>query len=484
MSKSPVVRRLVRSLDTQMKVVDTWQTAPLSEDSEAGILDRESSVAHVRVLTGSTAMAAYLIDAGGLSIGREDCDLVIEGDIRISRKHARIERSIAGWQFQDLNSRNGFFVNGRGFGPGERVPLPDGSVIRLGDSLLVFRAQKLPDDDRGDSPVFPGISPAAATVRRRIDALAAATGHVLILGETGTGKERVARAIGEVRTPPPLVTLNCAQLSRELARAELFGYVRGAFTHAINNKPGLVDLAGDGALFLDEIGELPFDVQAELLRFLEDGSYRAVGSTELRHSHARVVAATNVDLDEAVHQGKFRRDLLARLRAANTPLELPPLRDRREDVLGWTQLFFRQIGRDAGPRPWATGALECLLLYPWPENLRELLGAVRHAATEAAELPCERSHLPAKLRAHRHTLRAPHNPRSDDQTPAVEQRDMPPRQSDPGREEIEDALRRTEGRMRSAAQLLGVDRRKLYRLCERFGIVFEAFRPDTHREDE
>jgi transcriptional regulator with GAF, ATPase, and Fis domain len=471
-----------------MRVIDTWQTAPPSDDSEQGGLELTQS-AHLRILAGTCSQPAYPVEIQGLSIGREDCDVVIADDPRISRKHARVERSFAGWQFQDLGSRNGFYVNGRGFGRGQRTPLPDGSVIRIGDSVMVFRTTAPPTDLRVDSPVFPGVSPEASSVRRRIDELAAAFGHVLVLGETGTGKESVAKAIGAQRAPHPFVTLNCAQLNREMARSELFGHVRGAFTNAVGTRPGLVDLAGEGALFLDEIGDLPLDVQAELLRFLEDGSYRALGSTDLRKSSARVVAATNIDLDHAVHQARFRRDLLARLRATNTPLTLPPLRDRREDILGWTQLFFRLRGRDPGPRPWTAGALECLLLYPWQENLRELLAAVNFAASQTPEFPCTRTHLPAQVRAHRSVLRVPADARPDEPTPAPRpppapppalapplEDDLPPR-ADPTRDEIVEVLKQTRGRMRTTAQLLKIDRRRLYRLCKAYDIT-----PDDHRD--
>jgi transcriptional regulator with GAF, ATPase, and Fis domain len=124
--------------------------------------------------------------------------------------------------------------------------------------------------------------------------------------------------------------------------------VRGAFRGAHTAKAGLVDAAGSGVLFLDEVGELPLDVQGDLLRFLDDGSFRAVGSIELRHSSARIIAATNVDLDDAVRAGRFRRDLLARLRASNRPVELPPLRQRPEDILGWARRFALKLASD-GP---------------------------------------------------------------------------------------------------------------------------------------
>ena len=477
-----------------MTVVETWQTEQ-QDDSAVDFKELDQAIAHVRVLTGRSPHAVHVFPSRGTSLGRVggDCDFVVD-DGRMSRRHARIERSAAGWQLQDLGARNRGFVDGRGYGAFERVPLVDGAVLRFGDTLMVFRASPPTGDGRTDSLVFPGVSPVAVSVRRRIDTLAAGAGHVLILGETGTGKERVARAISEHRATQPFVTLNSAELSRDLARSELFGYARGAFTDARANKPGLVDTAGDGVLFLDEIGELSLEVQPELLRFLEDGSYRPVGSTELRKSNARLVAATHVDLEQAVEQGRFRRDLLARLRASNTPLVLPPLRERREDLLGWTELFVRQQARDVGAIPWTAGALECLLLYPWPENLRGLGAVVTVVSAESPSFPCKTEHLPPQMLAHRGALRArvggpavdEHTPQSPAPVPrgsVTGHAAHAPRPA-PNRTEIEDALRQTQGNMRLTAQVLEVDRRKLYRLCEQFGIQRESYRGDTQREDE
>src|SRR5262249_46325652 len=153
------------------------------------------------------------------------CD-VRSDDARMSRQHARIERNALGWQLVDLGSRNGGFVDGLGFAPQQCVTLADGAVIRLGDTLFVFRMSLPAADARSEDPVFPGVSPVAAGVRRRIDVLAAGSGHVLILGETGTGKERVSRAVASRASR--VVTLNCAELTRELARSELFGHARGS----------------------------------------------------------------------------------------------------------------------------------------------------------------------------------------------------------------------------------------------------------------
>jgi two-component system NtrC family response regulator len=456
--------------------IETCPTDP-QDDSVAGSLGPENTFAHLRILTGSPHAVHVFSSRKGVSIGRftSDCELVVD-DRRMSRRHARIEHSAAGWQLQDLGARNRGYVDGRGYSAGDRVALTDGAVLRFGNTLMVFRASPPTVDGKADSPSFPGISPVAVEVRRRIAALASGTGHVLIVGETGVGKERVAQAIGETRAPHPFVTVNSAELSHHLARSELFGHVKGAFTNATANKPGLVDTAGDGVLFLDEIGELSLDVQAELLRFLEDGSYRPLGSTELRHSNARVIAATHVDLDQAAQNGKFRRDLLARLRASNTPLELPPLRERREDILGWTHVFFRERTRDVGPNPWSVGALECLLLYPWTYNLRDLRGVVAGVVEQAWSFPCRTEHVPEPLRAHRGRLRAP-------VAVALPDESAPPR-ADPPSNEIELALRETHGNMRMTAQQLGIDRRKLYRLCKRYGLAAESYRAGPEGDDD
>ncbi len=443
--------------------------------------------AQVRVVLGDR-LAVHDVAPGGTSFGRageqREADVVFE-DRRMSRRHARIERDALGWRLVDLGSRNGGFVDGGAVEHGGAVALRDGAVIRLGDTIGVFR-EEASGPPEAESDAFPGASPQASRVRQWLRKLARAAGHVLILGETGTGKERAARSLGAAGGP--FVPQNCAELSRELARSELFGHLRGAFSGAAMAKPGLVEAAAGGVLFLDEIGELALDVQGDLLRFLEDGSYRPIGATELRHSTARVVAATNVDLDEAVRRGAFRRDLLARLRASNAPLQLPPLRERREDLLGWTDHFLREAGA-APAQAWNAGAAECLLLYPWPENLRELRGAVRGLVAGEPAWPVSSSALPERIQAHRRTLRpderaASSAPLAPLATPAPRAPPGPaaPPAADPTREQIVAALEQKGGRMRSVAELLGIDRRKLYRLCEQHGIDFGSYRRTSSQE--
>jgi predicted component of type VI protein secretion system len=220
----------------------------------------------------------------GIVVGRDAGEIRID-DSRISRQHVRIERVTSGWRLVDLGSRNGGVIDGRSSKTHEHAAMSDGAVLLLGDSLLVvFCMSPALGDSQSEVEAFPGVSPAAAAVRRRIDVLPAAPGHALILGETGTGKERVARAIAEPRKAQLLVTQNCGKLGRELARAELFGHTQGAFSGATHSMRGLGDAAGDGVLFLDEIGELSLDVQKELLRFLEDETDRPVGPGGLHSS--------------------------------------------------------------------------------------------------------------------------------------------------------------------------------------------------------
>ncbi len=447
------------------------------EDSAVAATPAPTAQAYLLVVHPWAQRASYKVSAPGVTLGRAStppqADRTFD-EPRMSRLHARLTHGASSWQLVELGSRNGTYVDGRALRASQEVALTDGAVLRLGDLVAVFREAPpgtfdVPTSDEQVS--FPGVSPGALAVRRRLRELAAASGHVLVVGETGTGKERASRAIGA--PGQEVLALNCAELTRHVARAVLFGYAQGAFTGATSAKAGLVDAAGGGVLFLDEVGELPLDVQGDLLRFLEDGSYRPIGSKEIRKSKARVVAATNVDLDDAAREGRFRRDLLARLRAHNPTVKLPPLRERREDILGWANHFAARAF-DVSGELWSSGAAECLLLYPWPENLRELRGTIRALAFEAAHGPRPSTDLPAPLHAHRRGLRGV--------APSPPMVAVPRRGEEPTRAEIEAMLRQTKGVMRAAAEKLQVDRRQLYRLCTRLGIDIECYRVEPEPE--
>jgi two-component system NtrC family response regulator len=236
-------------------------------------------------------------------------------------------------------------------------------------------------------------------VRQLVARVAATEATVLVRGETGTGKELVARAIHELsgRATGPLVAINCGALPEQLVESELFGHRKGAFTGADDHRTGLFEVADGGTLFLDEIGELSKPLQARLLRVLESGEIRRVGENEPLTVDVRVVCATHRDLEAMVAAGEFREDLLFRINTFE--IVVPPLRDRREDVPELVHHFVRR-GRPAVPDE-ATVAepevLERLAVHRWPGNIRELANAVEHALVLCDALPIRLEHLPARL---------------------------------------------------------------------------------------
>jgi transcriptional regulator with GAF, ATPase, and Fis domain len=216
---------------------------------------------------------------------------------------------------------------------------------------------------------------------QRVELVAATDATVLIQGETGTGKELFARAIHDLsqRKTRPLVKVNCAALPATLIESELFGHERGAFTGALSRRVGRFELAHQGSLFLDEIGEMPLDVQAKLLRVLQEGEFERVGGTETRSVDVRVIAATNRNLEEAVAEGSFRGDLYYRLNVV--PIELPSLRERRGDIALLASFFAtrtaKRLGKTINGVPAAV--LEAMERYEWPGNVRELGNLVERA---------------------------------------------------------------------------------------------------------
>ncbi len=230
-----------------------------------------------------------------------------------------------------------------------------------------------------------GTSPKMRSVYKLIDGVASATSTVLILGESGTGKELVARAIHQrsARASKPFVAVNCAAIPKELVESELFGHVRGAFTGAQSARTGLFESAHGGTILLDEVGDLPLAAQVKLLRTLQEGEVKRVGSDETKIVDVRVLAATNVDLQTKIANGSFRRDLYYRLNVIALPL--PPLRQRGDDVTvlayHFVQKYARRMNRDV--KKITPDALEGLRTYNWPGNVRELEHAIEHAVVLA-----------------------------------------------------------------------------------------------------
>jgi DNA-binding NtrC family response regulator len=293
-----------------------------------------------------------------------------------------------------------------------------------------------------------------------IDAAANTDSTVLILGESGTGKELVARALHErgPRKGKPFVALNCAAMTESLLESELFGHARGAFTDAKNARIGLFVKAGSGTLFLDEIGDMPAGMQAKLLRALEARMVRPVGSDSEVPFRARIVAATNKDLEAEIDEGRFRQDLYYRVNVIRIPV--PPLRARGSDVLLLAQAFAQKLAHRLNKK--VTGisasAAERLLAYPWPGNVRELQNAIERAValTRFEEIVVD--DLPQPVREHR---RAALLTAGEDVSAFLPMHEVE-------RRYILRVLESTGGNKSAAAQILGFDRRTMYRKLERF----------------
>ncbi|MDY7228205.1 sigma-54-dependent transcriptional regulator [Hyalangium rubrum] len=307
----------------------------------------------------------------------------------------------------------------------------------------------------GERPSFLSESRAMQTVRRLVERVAPSGANVLITGEHGTGKEVVARALHAASGRPdsPFVAVNSGGLSEGVFESELFGHVKGAFTDAKTDRIGCFELADGGTLFLDEIGNMPLGQQAKLLRVLQTGELHPVGSSKVRRVSVRVISATNADLSRAVAEGRFREDLLYRLNTVE--VQLPPLRDRREDIPLLAAHFLGEQGRRYG-RPnmrLSPGALEALMAYPWPGNVRELEHSVERALLMASgdEVTAEDLLL---RRASREGAS-----RLEEMTLEEVERYL-----------IERALTRHEGNVSDAAKALGLSRSALYRRMQHYGI--------------
>ncbi len=298
-----------------------------------------------------------------------------------------------------------------------------------------------------------GQSPAMQEVFRLIERAGPSDKAILIQGESGTGKELVARALHRrsLRADKPMVVINCAALPETLLESELFGHERGAFTGAVATKQGLFEIADRGTLFIDEIGEMPGSLQAKLLRVLEDGSMRRIGSLQERRVNVRLLAATNRDMAKEVAANRFREDLYYRINVMS--LELPPLRQRVGDIPLLVRHFLKSN--------WTIqpAALEALERYQWPGNVRQLINAIERAKIMADDYEIRLSDLPREV---------VHAASGGEARPvAIDDIDD---LASIQRHKIIEVLKREGGNKSRAAKALGIDRRKLYRLLEKYSI--------------
>jgi DNA-binding NtrC family response regulator len=349
----------------------------------------------------------------------------------------------------------------------DEAACPD-QLARLIESAAEYYGQSL-GGHRGIAPpgkepwgrMLVGESKALEEVVRTIRLVGPRRSTVLIIGETGTGKELVARAIhmASNRAHIPLVALNCTALPQGLLETELFGHVKGAFTGAVQSRAGHFEMANRGTMFLDEIGDLPLETQAKLLRVLQEREFQRLGSTETVRVDTRVICATNLDLAERVEKGQFREDLYYRLNVV--PLVVPPLRERRGDIPALVHHFMEKVSRQEGvpAKKIAMETLERLMEYDWPGNVRQLENAIERAMVLSGNRECLYAGdfplpAPARFRAARITIlpeiEVPEEGLDFERTVGRIERTL-----------IDQALRRTGGNKRQAAEMLRLKRTTL-----------------------
>jgi len=310
------------------------------------------------------------------------------------------------------------------------------------------------------APVFK--SKVMQEMEELISAMAPSDANVLITGESGVGKEVVANVIHSKsrRAGKPLVKLNCAAFPQTMIESELFGYVKGAFTGAMNDFSGMIAEARGGTLFLDEISEMPADLQTRFLRVLQGGEYRSLGSTRMSKADFRVITATNRPIAQALAENRLRSDLYYRINTFQ--IEVPPLRERKEDipplVTTFVQRFAAQLGK-AEPTI-APEAFQKLLDYSWPGNVRELQNAIEYAVVLARNDVIGIKELPAEIQL----------PPALQTTPGPARRGGVASLNDMERETILQALAQTHGNKKKAAELLGIQRPTLYNKMKRYAI--------------
>jgi DNA-binding NtrC family response regulator len=329
---------------------------------------------------------------------------------------------------------------------------------RVARDMDLDRENRLLREQLRSKPGFGGMIGVSAKMQRVYKMIEKVSQHeypVLILGESGTGKELVAKSIhySGKRKERPFAPVDCSSLVPTLIESELFGYVKGAFTGAMQSKQGLLEAAQGGTLFLDEIGDMPVDLQAKLLRALQEREVKPVGSTERRHINIRIIAATNRDLETAIRSGAFRQDLYFRLNVVQ--IKLPPLRERKSDIQLLVISFLEKFSDPHGPtRTISDDAMRRLIAYDWPGNVRELENAIERAVAMGSGPIVHVGDLPSNL----HYPSSERVPDKDELLPMEELE----------RRAILRTLRETGGDKLAAARMLGIGKTTLYRKLKQY----------------
>ncbi len=424
-------------------------------------------------------------------------DIPVE-DASVSRAHARLTVDESGASIEDLGSSNGTRIGGVRLVSGQIAACPAGSVIELGSATVVLQRglgsgqSLLPNSTPSRTPARPVrvvLDPMMKQLYAMLERVAPTTLNILVLGETGVGKEVFARAVHDysLRSSAPLLEINVAALSPSTLEAELFGYEKGAFTGAAVAKPGLFESADGGTVFLDEVGDMPLETQVKILRVLESGETLRIGSLRPRRVDVRIVSATNRDLTAAIAGGEFRPDLYFRLNGIT--FTIPPLRARIAEIAPFARMFAERAAVKLG-RPVPSLGPEIMRMLEareWPGNVRELRNVIERAvvlsgAAEGRELRDE--HFPPDM-----VVTSPMSQRAvpvdvafDKEPPTGRfgllsgspeggSRDLASELRDIERKRIVEALAATRGNQSQAARDLGVSRAVLLNRMKVFGLL-------------
>ncbi len=427
------------------------------------------------VSSGPDAGKEIVSDKERIRIGAHSSnDLVLAEDRTASRHHFEIQYTERGYLLIDLNSTNGTFLDGRRI---ERAYLSSGSQIRAGSSTISFspidEEVTVEPDREGELCGMVGQSVKMRQIFGLIKKISPMDVSVVIQGETGTGKELVARAIHEssMRRKGPFVVLDCGAIPPNLIESELFGHEKGAFTGAVASRPGAFERANHGTIFLDELGELRLDLQPKLLRVLENREVRRVGGNEVIEVDVRVIAATNRDLVKEIQAGNFREDLYFRLSVIN--IQLPPLRQRRDDIPHILRkgLSDPEVVAKHGRKRFTPAALSMLMSYPWPGNVRELMNVLSHVLTFSDGEEIDVHHLPARIQGQQKEQPLPFNEHlsfKDAKEQLLENFE---------REYIGQVLRRCDGNISRAARESGLHRKSIERLVKKYQLDTRSMKP-------
>lgn len=444
-------------------------------DAEQDLTERRRYATDTKHLVAVWATGSQVLDVGDrtrVTVGRSTtCDLRID-DASVSRRHAVLD--LSAMKVEDCGSTNGTSVGGTRLRAGQNASLPYDAPIGIGNAIVVLQLVHTADSNPTSTQRTKSIAPASEVnaktngFEQQLALVAKSPLSVLIVGETGVGKEVATDRVHAMSgRRGALVKINCAALPENLLEAELFGYERGAFTGAVTSKPGLVEAAEGGTLLLDEIGELPLATQAKLLRVLESREVQRLGALRTRVVDVRFVAATNRNIENLVRSGRFRSDLYFRLNGMT--IEVPPLRDRIDQLPEYVEHFIEQMSEKLGRRPSAISrdAMSALSGHSWPGNLRELRNVIDRALLLAGHGRIEKGHvilgsetLLTQDRAWEPSTGVTVNMLPEGTLPPLAASSHAPSES-AERRRIVDALGKAGGNQTTAAKILGMSRRTL-----------------------